>query len=474
MKKTFKRFLACFAALAILCSMVTVFADPVNTVDIEKVEVLTEGSETTVSYENDLSTRDITLTQEQLLKVTISLKNSEDVALNEGDITFLSYTNGTDTSDLSDDNIQYIDQGSVATAENNKVIVTFRPRVTLDTGTFVAKAGGTDAEVDSFTYTVTEAEKNLVLTSTCGPITPSEGDATFTVAVEDSSAAPEGLTSVKIDGNDVDYTYAEGILTIANANVGAVGTHSVVVTATGYKASNAATYTVSAPPSAPITPDQAGDAQAALDKIEFAPEVQGDGTSVIEIPDSVNIGPEDAPVHADVVSKVTVNTNDGAVAYDEATGKITYNPEAENAHFVSKVVITTTIKGENGNDVTSKKTVYLTPNENTTAAFGNFAVIADANGDDAFTTDEKLAAADDNEINNARVEALNITLGRQNMDTVFKAEDTLDYDQDGYFVLAEYRIIKLMFEGTDPLYKVNELKDARAKWLAAHQETPAE
>lgn len=465
MKKTLKQLFAFVMALAMICSMVTAFAT--NTVVIEKVEVLTEGVEAAAAtYTGELT--GITLKQDQLLKVTLSLKDSEEALLENGDITFLSYASGIEPEALSDANIQYIDQGSVATGDH-KVVVTFRPRTTIEPGIFEAKVGGTDANAVTFSYTVTEAEKNLVLTSTCGNITTAAGDATFAVTVEDGSAAPEALTSVKVDGNDVAFTYENGTLTIANANVGAVGTHSVVVTADGYKASNAASYTVSAPPSAPITPDQAGDAQDALDKIEFAPEVQDDGTSVIEIPGSVNIGTEEEPVSADVVPTVTMNSADKAVDYDEATGKITYNPNAEGAHFVSKVVITTTIKGENGNDVTSKKTVYLAPSADTTAAFGNFAVIAAADGTDAFTDDTKLADADDSEINNARIEALNITLGRQNMDTVFKAEDTLDYDQDGYFVLAEYRIIKLMFEGTDPLYKVNALNAARADWLEAHK-----
>jgi len=454
MKKTLKQLFASVIALAMICSMVTAFAT--NTVVIESIEVLKEGEENPVV--TFAATADnIALKQDQLLKVTLHLEGGDPAAILEsGDITFLSYKDGTEPSALADGTIQYIDQGSVATAEGNKVVVTFRPRVTLGTGTFEAKAGGTEAAVETFDYEVTNADVNMTVSGGATFYDEQEEDVVFTTNVPNDGS----ISAVKIGGvalvPETDYTLdktGEYIkVTVLQAKVDdlAVGTHTVTISADGFVDG---TGTIKINEQEYVVPDDNKDeAQAGLDsalndalQTDIAP-VDGSFTVSGLNNVTVSVGGEEKSV--EFTLDTTASTP--GVALDE-DGNLTYTPEEGVSPFVGKAKIEAKV----GTNVSIVKDVYFIPAD-TKIGFGNVTAL-DNNLADAFkptgSDDEKKAAfADFLTANEAAIKtaddlALAVAAGRAETDTIAQATETLSFNGDNVITLNEYNIYRKMVGG---------------------------
>jgi len=466
MKKTLKQLFASVIALAMICSMVTAFAT--NTVVIESIEVLKEGEENPVV--TFAATADnIALKQDQLLKVTLHLEGGDPAAILEsGDITFLSYKDGTEPSALADGTIQYIDQGSVATAEGNKVVVTFRPRVTLGTGTFEAKAGGTEAAVETFDYEVTNADVNMTVSGGATFYDEQEEDVVFTTNVPNDGS----ISAVKIGGvalvPETDYTLdttGEYIkVTVLQAKVDdlAVGTHTVTISADGF-VDGTGTIKINEQ-EYEVPEDSIGDAQMGLDSaLEDAlqTDIAPDGEGIF------SVALDNVKVEVDGVEKkveFTLESASAGVALDEA-GNLTYTP-GEGTPFVGKAKIEAKV----GTNVSVVKDVYFIPAD-TKIGFGNVTAL-DNNLADAFkpegTDDEKKAAfaaflaANDDAVKIAKDFALAVAAGRADTDTIAQATETLSFNGDDVITLNEYNIYRKMVEGFNG-YDIVTVNNKRAE-----------
>lgn len=456
MKKTLKQLFASLIVLAMIFSMVTAFAT--NTVVIESIEVLEDGEVNPVAT-FAATADDITLKQDQLLKVTLSLKDSENAPLNDGDITFLSYVKDTATNALADTNIQYIDQGSVATTQDNKVVVTFRPRTTINNsiGFFEAKVGGTDATAVDFEYEVTSADVNMTVSGGAAFYDEQEANVEFTTNVLSTGS----ISAVKIGADaltvDTDYTldttgdYIKVTVLQAKVATLAVGTHTVTISADGFVDG---TGTIKINEKEYVVPDDDKDeAQSGLGtalggaiNTDIAPEE--DGSFVVSgLNDvTVNVGGQDKKV--EFTLDTTASTP--GVAIDEA-GNLTYTPVQGESPFVGKAKIEAKV----GSNVSVVKDVYFIP-AGVTIGFGNVTAL-DNSLADAFkpegTDDEKIeafeawVAANEGPVKAAKDLALAVAAGRAEADTIAQATETLSFNGDEIITLNEYNIYRKMVEG---------------------------
>lgn len=444
MKICGKKLIAGAAALAMACSMVGGFAAE-NTVSITKVEILNDGAETTVAktVENPTAaTEGIALTTAQLMRVTAVLKSGE--ANTAGEISFLSNINGSETLDNS--TIQYVDQQTYTAGENEVVTITFRPRTTITNngiGTFVAKAGGTDvATAATFNYSVEAPKSNMTFTATT-PTSIKPGQS-VSFSLKDGETNVEGATvsAAVAGGTPINAVYADGVYTITFAEA---GTYTVTATKEGYNTPTTITVNVVKNTTVPDEdkPGVEGNLSNALNGI-----AQG-GVSATLPGQAAGTG-----TNYDIA--YTVSAPVGKATYNEADKTITLN----DGVFAAKVTVTANI----GETISEQKVIYLVRDPNADIAFGNLGLVSTDSGSDAFADDAAFAnVRGTTDVTLTQAEALNYALGRKDI-TESPIKTAIDYDKDGYVVLAEYRMFKLMLEGNE-IYKPSELLKVRAEWV---------
>ncbi len=254
------------------------------------------------------------------------------------------------------------------------------------------------------------------------------------------------------------YTIVDGVLTIQYSALDTtVGTHTVYVSGNAYEGASA-TYTVTAKvvpepdPDEPELPEEdVEDVQSAVNEIDYANSVVGNSFELVK---EVTVGETTVELNVE-----TETYGDSAIVIDGDT--VTYNPDAENRHFVSKVTITTTV-GEDVN-VQKTETIYFIP-AGTKISFGNVIAIAAADGTDAFAEENFEEYKNTPEALEAQTVALNVVLGRQGKNTIAQQEETLDYDQSGTITLSEYKIFRYMMLGKSG-YSWNDVQSVRDKWI---------
>lgn len=456
-------------AAAMSCSMITGWA---NTAQI--VSVTVGGEEVVVS-----ETTGFTVTPEDLVKVKVRIRDTSEDAIEEAEATFLTAmttafaTGGT----LSDSTIEYVDQQTTAIVEGDTeayAVFQFRPRVveqTTDEGTVkapklrgahTAKVGGTAVtDVKNFVYEVKAAKDNLTITTAENAVTSFDAglataDVTYTITPAPNAVTGVTLGDVKVDS--ANYTYENGALTlkVAYLNGLAVGKYALVVSAQGCNdATLADAIVVNEAVKEDVAEGDRADVSASLKDVVLTPSE--DGTSVPLPTDKVG--------NYDVKYEI-VNENEGVEIVD---GKITLNTDVKPFAKVEVKVYAGT--GENCSDT---KTVYLIP-EPEKVAFGNVGLVADG-ANDAFAYDSEADATEQNtafyemvrdyrEKLTDRVVARNLVLGKGNKADVPHFAGALDYDQDGAFNIAEYRIYKLMMDGNVDTHKFAEVNAARQDWI---------
>ncbi len=427
-------------AMAMACSPIGGFATE-NSVSITKVEILNDGTEATVAktVENPKAeTTGITLTTAQLMRVTAVLKSGE--ANTAGEISFLSNINGSETLDNS--TIQYVDQQTYTADENEVVTITFRPRTTIGQsgiGTFVAKAGGTDvATAATFNYTVEAPKSNMTFTATTSTsIKPGQS---VSFSLKDGAENVIGATIQAKNGDTVYnamYDESTGLHTITFA---AAGAYTVTATKDGYNTPT--TITVSVVENTTVPEDKKEEVTNGLK--DGLNNVQ-QGASESTLPSKVG--------DYDVEYTITVPEN-----------KITQGENntisLKEGVFAAKVTVTANI----GETISEQKVIYLVSDPNADIAFGNLGLVSTDSGSDAFADDAAFAnVRGTTDVTLTQAEALNYALGRKDI-TESPIKTAIDYDKDGYVVLAEYRMFKLMLEGND-IYKPSELLKVRAEWV---------
>lgn len=462
MKICGKKLIAGAAALAMTCSMVGVFADEApaasgNAVTITKVEVLNDGG--TVAQEYQSTNTGISLTTEQLMRVTAVLKNGtgESATPTAGEISFLSNIKNSDGSEVTLNNgtIQYVDQQTYNAGENDAVIITFRPRTSIGEtgkGTFIAKAGGTNvATAATFDYTVVAPKKNMTVDPTSKEITQGDENVSF-ILTPDSSLE---IKTVRVTENNTEIsgcTFAGNTLTIPTASL-AVGTHPFVISADGYNPISV-TVSVKAKQQEITEEDKPGVSTGIENALEPAPKQDETDKSFA------------------FKEKVTVNNTDYTIEYSvptEESGKVTINGNKltlKDGVFAAKVQLTAKV-----GVVSETKPVYLIPKD-VTVSYGNLELISNADGSDAFdpskvTTQDafmNVVNSNQNSILAARTEALNIALKEGAYANNPIALDAIDFNYDNKVVLAEYRIFKLMLEGTNEIHTFKNVTDARKNY----------
>ena len=468
MKFIGKKVIALIIALMMCSTMVVGFAEgEVAAIEITKVELLDSDGEVEDTYTgDDIDTATISLDSAQMLRVTAQVT---DVA--NAQVSFLSYETPKDGSDASytNDTIQYLDQ---VAASDNVAIFTFRPRASLGTGTFVAMTGATSvAEADRFTYKVEDSTPTLSITATDAKAEFGKEDDTvmFTIASSDSILPTADALSVYVDYADEQsvalakdgtaYTYdAEtGVIVILNAAVGSVGNHTATVSAEGYNMpATPANYTVTAFVESPLEGEEEEKAaQDAVNEINHTVE-KTEGYQKIDMANTeIQIGEFDKTVA--VKHTFNYDNNDGALSVQD--GKLVYD-ESARTKFASNVTITSAVVGDD--DVSKTQTIYFIPDD-VQISFGNLTALAKSDNpmEDAFASDAGIAAISTGDKSDALTIALNVTMGRGTFNDVARATDTIDYVKDGKFVLAEYRIIKLLMDGE---YTYDEVYNAREGW----------
>lgn len=448
MKNCGKKILSVALAAAMSCSMISAFA---NTVSIESIKVLNSADDTTATplAKNDA----VSLTPEQLLQVTVKLSPDSGATLSAGDITFLSYKPAADGAEQVLDNttIQYVDQQTATIAEdktNGTATITFRPRTGLSTGTFTAKAGGTDAATaDMFSYTVAEADADMAMTLS-GTTVEAGGSITVTLASGETKIAGATVKATKSDDstvvNAVESEAKDGTYTLTLATA---GTYSVSVDKVeGYKQVAAQTVTVTAKTTTGPSDTDKNNAQNGLDD---AIGNISKGTSEINLPSTVTTTekPEGYTI------SYTIENNDSNAEIKD--GKLTL----KEGKFGAKVQL----KADLGNGVSNTKTVYLfaTGTNEDSISFGNIDMIADSEGNDAFDDDTSFKAIDSNyDYTAAAAEILNLALGRGNIANVPKG--AVDINLDGNVTLAEYRMFKLLIDSSETYYVPSNFAAARS------------
>lgn len=429
-------------AMAMACSPIGGFATE-NSVSITKVEILNDGTEATVAktVENPTAaTTGITLTTAQLMRVTAVLKSGE--ANTAGEISFLS--NIRDSQTLDNNTIQYVDQQTYAAGDNEVVTITFRPRTTIKDngiGTFVAKAGGTDvATAATFNYTVEAPKSNMTFKAeTTTNIKPNES-VSFEVKNTDETAI-SGATLSATTGAEgfTPLTATTGDNGTASITFAAAGTYTVTATKDGYNTPTTITVTVVENTTVPD------------DKKEEVTNGLKDGLNNVTQGAPESTLPSKAGDY-DVEYTITVPEN-----------KITQDGNKislKEGVFAAKVTVTAKV----GEDIEEQKVIYLVSDPNADIAFGNLGLVSTDSGSDAFADDtafENVRGTTD--VTLTQAEALNYALGRKDI-TESPIKTAIDYDKDGYVVLAEYRMFKLMLEGNE-IYKPSELLKVRAEWV---------
>lgn len=443
MKNCGKKILSVALAAAMSCSMISAFA---NTVSIESIKVLNNASDAGTAADKS----SVSLTPEQLLQVTVKLSPESDATLSAGDITFLSYKPAEDGAEQVLDNttIQYVDQ-QTTTIDNNAgtATITFRPRTGLGTGTFTAKAGGTDVSTaDTFSYTVAEEDADMTMTLSNATV-EAGGSITVTLASGEKKIVGATVKATKSDDSTVvnavesEAKVGTYILTFATA-----GTYSVSVDKVeGYKQVAAQNVTVTAKtPTGPSDEDK-NNAQNGLDN---AIGNISKGTSEIDLPSTVTTTEKPDGY---TISYTIEDTNSNA---EISGGKLTL----KEGKFGAKVQL----KADLGNGVSNTKTVYLfaTGTNEDSISFGNIDMIAAADGSDAFDDDTSFEAIGSHDYTAAAAEILNLALGRGNIANVPKG--AVDINLDGTVTLAEYRMFKLLIDSSEAYYVPSNFAAARS------------
>lgn len=443
MKNCGKKILSVALAAAMSCSMISAFA---NTVSIESIKVLNNASDAGTAADKS----SVSLTPEQLLQVTVKLSPESGATLSAGDITFLSYKPAEDGAEQVLDNttIQYVDQQTTTIDDNaGTATITFRPRTGLGTGTFTAKAGGTDVTTaESFNYTVAEADADMAMTLS-GTTVEAGGSITVTLASGETKIAGATVKATKSDDstvvNAVESEAKDGTYTLTLATA---GTYSVSVDKVeGYKQVAAQTVTVTAKtPTGPSNEDK-DNAQNALDN---AIGNISKGTSEIDLPSTVTTTEKPDGY---TISYTIEDTNSNA---EISGGKLTL----KEGKFGAKVQL----KADLGNGVSNTKTVYLfaTGTNEDSISFGNIDMIAAADGSDAFDDDTSFEAIGSHDYTAAAAEILNLALGRGNIANVPKG--AVDINLDGTVTLAEYRMFKLLIDSSETYYVPSAFAAARS------------
>ena len=428
-------------AMAMACSPIGGFATG-NSVSITKVEILNDGTETAVATveKPTAETTGITLTTAQLMRVTAVLKSGE--ANTAGEISFLS--NIRDSQTLDNNTIQYVDQQTYAAGDNEVVTITFRPRTTIKDngiGTFVAKAGGTDvATAATFNYTVEVPKSNMTFKATTSTSIKPNESVSFEVKNTDGTAISGAAISAT--------TGVEGFtpLTAATDNNGAAsitfaaaGTYTVTATKDGYNTPT--TITVSVVENTTVPEEEKEEVTNSL-KEGLNRVTQGTAESTL---------PDKAGVYN---ISYTIDATEGKV--NKTDNKLSL----ADGVFAAKVTVTANI----GETISEQKVIYLVRDPNADIAFGNLGLVSTDSGSDAFADDAAFAnVRGTTDVTLTRAEALNYALGRKDI-TESPIKTAIDYDKDGYVVLAEYRMFKLMLEGNE-IYKPSELLKVRAEWV---------
>lgn len=430
-------------AMAMACSPIGGFATE-NSVLITNIEILNDGSDTAVaSYAPTDS--GIKLTTAQLMRVTAELKDSTP-ANTAGEISFLS--NISDNQTLNNSTIQYVDQQTYD--GTTAVTITFRPRTTIGQsgkGTFVAKAGGTDvATAATFNYTVEAPKSNMTFKATTSTSIKPNESVSFEVKNTDGTAI-SGATLSATTGAEgfTPLTATTGDNGTASITFAAAGTYTVTATKDGYNTPTTITVSVVENTTVPDAdkPAVEGSLSNKLNGI-----AQG-GVSAT-LPGQA----EGTGVNYDIA--YTVSAPVGKATYNEADKTITLN----DGVFAAKVTVTAKV----GEDIEEQKVIYLVRDPNADIAFGNLGLVSTDSGSDAFADDTAFENVRETaDVTLTQAEALNYALGRKDI-TESPIKTAIDYDKDGYVVLAEYRMFKLMLEGNE-IYKPSELLKVRAEWV---------
>lgn len=431
-------------AMAMACSPIGGFATE-NSVSITKVEILNDGTEATVAktVENPKAeTTGITLTTAQLMRVTAVLKSGE--ANTAGEISFLS--NISDSQTLDNSTIQYVDQQTYTAGENDVVTITFRPRTTIGsgeqkngTGTFIAKAGGTDvATAATFNYTVEAPKSNMTFKAeTTTNIKPGQS---VSFSLKDGAENVIGATIQAKNGETVYnamYDESTGLYTITFA---AAGAYTVTATKDGYNTPT--TITVSVVENTTVPEEEKEEVTNSL-KEGLNGVTQGAAESTL---------PDKAGAYN---ISYTIDATEGKV--NKTDNKLSL----ANGVFAAKVIVNANI----GETISEQKVIYLVRDNTKNISFGNLALISTTAGEDAFASTEKLNAAsvDDVAKNAIKVEALNYALDRAVPISAIKS--AIDYDMNNDVTLSEYRMLKLLFEGNEN-FTADKLTAQRSSWLS--------
>lgn len=464
MKKRGKKLLAGAAALAMSCSMVTGWANGVEIVD---VKVLNSASDEGTSFTKNSETGKFegSLTADQMLKVTVKLTD-DSAAIAAGDVTFLSNIANAET--LNNDSIQYVDQQTVST-EKGEATITFRPRMTIGDvgkGAFIAKAGGTDvATTAEFNYTV--VAPSVPLSASIGGTITEGNDAVINLSVPDGKDMPTAVT-VK-DGETVletgiSYDSTVKTLTVSNLKP---GTHNLTISADGYVSTSVQVVVESAE----VIVDS-GDTGSVTTGIQDKLAGMTPSNGSVKLPTGTVTG---GGTNTNYNVSYTVTTPDESKIVRGADGTISLATvgEGENAKKVFAAKITVTASVGTTNPITSNKDIYLVADPDVNVSFGNINLISTSTGADAFLSDTnfsdaKEAAGDSFEATKVAIqtEVLNYALERRSpseLDNVVKP--TVDYDLNGKVTLSEYRMLKLMLEGSNANFTPSKLDTARAGWI---------
>ncbi len=458
MKKTHK--LLSIAAVVIVLSVAMTMATAANSLTISKVEVLNDDGVAVESYGTaDLNTADINVQASQILSVTVTMTDGAETpaAVSNAAATFLSYLEGSET-ELSNDTIQFIDQ--VNTNRDGSVTFAFRPRTSLAKGDYVAKAGGADvASVAEFSYSFSEDLPNMNVSDVAPAFQKTqapEAGITFSIKAESggNSVTPSAPTTVRLGGtaltsSDYSYSESEGQLTINKAKLDTlgVGTYTLIISCPNYNQkvlTNAVT-------------------------VNALQITEGDAESVTENLDSVVTAPTEKTDSITVAT--TVAGAEGGNTYDlvyEVTGNATMDGDTislnEGVDF-AKVVVEVNVEGSS--TAVTTKTIYLYSEDAPAPTFGNVGLHT-TGGSDAFKAVENQedfvsmleAYGESNKLADIAT-ALNIAINNDKAEELPHFADALDFDRDGDFTLAEYRIYKLMMDGDDPIHTYAAVQAAR-------------
>lgn len=216
MKKSVKKLLTGMIISSMLSSSFNVLA--ANNVEIKGISVL-ENDKVVATFEP--TDGNIQLTPEQMLQVTVSVKDDEMESV------YASFLSNSNNKDISNATVQYVAQKAIG--EDNTATFKFRPRKSVGQGSFIAKSGATGAEkAATFNYMVKEEDKTMTLTGKNNIIKANEiADATFVVTPtsftgEDytgfSVYIDDSSTALATDKYKIEKVENELILTVKHEN----------------------------------------------------------------------------------------------------------------------------------------------------------------------------------------------------------------------------------------------------------------